>query len=611
MASTRKTPGRRPTASNPAGGFVPTAQLESLPVMLMAFDRNGRVVAWNDECRRVTGLALADLLRDGWRALFPEAGPRRRWQAEFSRRRRGPFRDWEWEVSSRSGERRVLSWSSVDGPTTGDGRAVWAAGRDVTAERRLREALRTLEQNLHVAQSVVEFGLWDFDPATGRVQWSPELERIYGLEPGAFGGKYQDFLALLHPDDRAGFERRNREMTAADLPVFEQQFRVVRPDGSVRWIQSRSLRFREADGSGRRVVGINVDVTDRQRAAETLREKDDYLEAALKSSKFVIWRQDRNLRYTWIRNPGLGLSPGDLIGRNDDEAFEAESARPLTTLKRRVLRSGRGGRQEVWVTRGGRRGCYDLIVEPQRDARGRITGIVCAASDVTERAVAQAELEQTKQQLQRLAARLQDTIEEERRSIAQDVHDQVGAMLTGMRMRLANLASRLPAGQRDTREAVQAIAAVAERALAATRDICARIQPPSLEDLGLAETCRWYLRDWSRSTGLRATGRFPRLDPEPAPEVSIDLFRTLQELLTNVARHSGGTRVRASLDRTRSAIRLRVSDDGHGFDPDSARCGLGFTGLRERAARHGGHLEIRSGPRGSTVTVTMPRKAGA
>jgi signal transduction histidine kinase len=67
--------------------------------------------------------------------------------------------------------------------------------------------------------------------------------------------------------------------------------------------------------------------------------------------------------------------------------------------------------------------------------------------------------------------------------------------------------------------------------------------------------------------------------------------------------------VRASLSVDRGAIRLRVSDDGHGFDPESARRGLGFTGLRERAARHGGCLDIRSGPRGSTVTVTLPRPA--
>jgi signal transduction histidine kinase len=274
-----------------------------------------------------------------------------------------------------------------------------------------------------------------------------------------------------------------------------------------------------------------------------------------------------------------------------------------------VLRTGRGVRQEVWVALDDRRGCYELVVEPQRDAKGRISGVVCATSDITERALAQEELEQTRQQLQRLAARLQDTIEEERRRIAQDMHDQVGAVLTGIRMGLANLAPRLPVEDCRTRDALQQIAGLAERAMSSTREICARIQPPALEDVGLAETCRWYLRDWSRSTGLRATGRFRRLEPEPAHEVSIDLFRTLQELLTNAARHSGASRVRASLSVDRGAIRLRVSDDGHGFDPESARRGLGFTGLRERAARHGGCLDIRSGPRGSTVTVTLPRPA--
>ena len=609
MASGKGTSGRHTSRGVAVHEAAVRRLLEGLPFMVLALDRAGRPAAWNGECRRVTGRSLEDLQSDGWRALFPDVPARRRWQRELAQRRKRRFRDWQWEVTTRTGERRILAWTRVAGRSPVAGWATWAVGGDVTAQAGTRAALRTLEEDLNVAQSVVAFGLWDMDPATGRVRWSKELERLYGLVPGSFGGSYQDFLAFLHPDDRAAFERRNREMEAARRPVFEQEFRIVRRDGAVRWMRSRSIRFRGAGGRPGRTVGINVDVTEQRQAEAKLRAKDEYLQVALRSSKLTVWHQDRRLRYTWITNPGLGFSPEDLVGRTDEEVLPGESARPLTQLKRKVLRTGRGVRQEVWLELGDRRGCYELVVEPQHDGKGRISGIVCASADVTERALAQEELELARQQLRRLAARLQDTIEEERRAIAQDVHDQVGAMITGIRMGLAKLAARLPAGDPGTREALRQVAELAERATTSTREICARIQPPSLEDVGLAETCRWYLRDWSRTTGLRATGRFPRLEPEPPSEISIDVFRTLQELLTNAARHSGGTRVRVSLGADRRAIRLSVDDDGRGFDPESARRGLGFTGLRERAARHGGRLDVRSGPRGSTVTMVVPRPA--
>lgn len=605
MASNKGTSGRDRNPGVATHEAAVRRLLEGLPVMVLALDRAGRAVAWNGASRRVTGRSLEDLQRKGWQALFPEARARRSWQRELARRCKGRFRDWQWEVTTGTGERRILAWTRVAGRPPVAGWATWAAGHDVTAQAGTRAALRTLEEDLSVAQSVVDFGLWELDPATGRVRWSAELERLYGLVPGSFGGSYQDFLAFLHPDDRAVFERLNHEMEAARRKVFEQEFRIVRRDGTVRWMRSRSIRFRRADGSLRRAVGINVDVTDQKQAEQALRAKDEHLQVALRSSRLAVWHQDRELRYTWITNPGLGFSAADLVGHTDVEVLPADSARGLMRLKREVLRTGRRRRQQVWIELDGRRGCFELVVAPQRDERGRISGIVCASADVTERALAQEDLEQARQQLRRLAARLQHTIEEERRAIAQDVHDQVGAMLTGIRMGLTNLATRLPAGDRRTRDALRQIAALAEQATSSTREICARIQPPALEDFGLAETCRWYLRDWSRSTGLRATGRFARLEPEPPADVSIDVFRTLQELLTNAARHSGGKRVSVSLGSDRGVIQLRVSDDGHGFDPEAARRGLGFTGLHERAARHGGRLDIRSGPRGSTVTVTL------
>lgn len=106
---------------------------------------------------------------------------------------------------------------------------------------------------------------------------------------------------------------------------------------------------------------------------------------ALRASGLLVFSQDAELRYTWVANPALGATEVDLIGRTDDEVLGAEAAAPLVAVKRRVLDSGVAERCDVWVANNGQLGCFDLVVEPERDAAGRVTGIVCAALDITQR----------------------------------------------------------------------------------------------------------------------------------------------------------------------------------------------------------------------------------
>jgi PAS domain S-box-containing protein len=464
---------------------------------------------------------------------------------------------------------------------------------------------------MRVAQRTVGFGMWDWNPATDEVRWSPELESLYGLRPGNFPGRYQDFTRFIVPGDRKRYQRELRRIMAEGESPFEVEFRICRADGEVRWISSRGVSVRGVDGEVARMIGVNFDVTDRKRAEESLKEKDEYLRVALKRSEFQIFHQDAQLRYTWVANPMLGAAREDVIGRTDQEVIGGESGRAITTIKRRALKTGRGEHHELWVSRDGRTGCFDLFVEPQRDAEGRVTGIVCAATDISARKRALQDLEEAHRSTQELAAHLTGSVEEERSALARDVHDQVGAVLTGLRLRLAALARSVPDAAIHLRSELLDAEAMTEAAMIATREICSRLRPPALEDLGLTETCRWYAKDWATSTGLKISGRFPKLREEPDESLAIDLFRVLQELLTNVAKHARAARVTVRLGEIRGALRLVVTDDGCGFAPDAAKHGFGLAGIRERARHHNGRVEIDSGPRGSTVTVTLPLRGKA
>ena len=124
-----------------------------------------------------------------------------------------------------------------------------------------------------------------------------------------------------------------------------------------------------------------------------------------------------------------------------------------------------------------------------------------------------------------------------------------------------------------------------------------------LEDLGLQETLRWFVRDWSAKTGVAATVRFAGLTAPVDGALGSTIFRMTQELLTNVARHAAASQVRVLLSAAQDGLRLHVADNGHGFDAQAPTPGFGLMGVRERARSHGGQVLVKSGSRGTVVTV--------
>jgi signal transduction histidine kinase len=186
------------------------------------------------------------------------------------------------------------------------------------------------------------------------------------------------------------------------------------------------------------------------------------------------------------------------------------------------------------------------------------------------------------------------------------VHDQLGAALTGMRMRLQALAVQVQGGVAVSAADLLALDATARATQLAARDICSQLRPPMLDDVGLLAACRWYLSDWSAQVGVAASGRFGALRCAPGARLSTDMFRVMQELLTNVARHAGARHVKLSLSGGATSLRLRVQDDGRGFVPAQATAGFGLLGLRERVRQHGGRFDLQSAASGSIATVHLP-----
>src|SRR5262245_3889656 len=158
--------------------------------------------------------------------------------------------------------------------------------------------LRESEERLRLATSSGTIGNWDWDVINGGLRWSPELYEIYGVEAGA-ARTYEDFSSRVHPDDLAAAESE-RDAAIRDHKQFEVDFRIIRPSGEIRWVSGRGKGYYDENGRVVRVVGNNIDITERIHAQEALREQEDRLRLALDASGAGSWMRDaRTGRVDW------------------------------------------------------------------------------------------------------------------------------------------------------------------------------------------------------------------------------------------------------------------------------------------------------------------------
>jgi signal transduction histidine kinase len=219
-------------------------------------------------------------------------------------------------------------------------------------------------------------------------------------------------------------------------------------------------------------------------------------------------------------------------------------------------------------------------------------------------------------ELKQLSMRLVQAQEEERRSIARELHDEVGQVLSAIGVE-AQLAERAVGRKEDASRPLVEVQQLADSALHTVRDLSQLLRPTMLDDLGLAPAVDWLLRGLARRHGVEVNlvqfgmaGRLP-------PDVEVAAFRIVQEAVTNVARHAQAAQCTVRLTAEGSWLFVDVEDDGVGFGPivvaaSGQRRGLGLLGMRERAAALGGTLVVDSAPRrGTRVSVTLPLWAGA
>jgi PAS domain S-box-containing protein len=308
----------------------------------------------------------------------------------------------------------------------------------------------------------------------------------------------------------------------------------------------------------------------------------------------------------------FGYSPQETVGLRLRDLIVPDEYR--AEAQRIAELSARGERVDIESVRrrkdGGR--FPVAIVHVPVSVPGAQMEIYALYRDITEHRQALKAVRESAKRLQSLSRRLLEVQEAERIHLARELHDEIGQILTGLRLMLRPTGDTSPEAVKNKLEQARAIV---DDLLAKVRGLSFELRPAALDELGLVPALLTLFERYTTQTGLRVDFKHHGMERRFAPEVETAAYRLVQEALTNVARHAGVAAASVRLWATPETLSLQIEDQGSGFDAEAALATLrsgGLTGMRERVVLLGGHIVIESHPgKGTEITIELPLADGA
>jgi PAS domain S-box-containing protein len=384
---------------------------------------------------------------------------------------------------------------------------------------------------------------------------------------------------------------------------------LIARDGREIPVEHSAAPIFAAEGKVIGVVLVFRDVAERRREREATAEQAALLE--LTQDAIIVTELDGTIRF-WSRGAEamLGYSKSQAAGNISHDLLRTEYPRPPDEIKAELMRVGHWEGDLIKTAQDGRRIVVYGRWALQWGKLDQLPRVLEINSDITARKRGEQSLVLQKEQLRALAERLQWVREEDRKRVARDLHDQIGQILTAIKMDMTWMTRHLPPSEGGVLARLKESIQLINDGVISVRAICSGLRPGVLDDLGLAAAIEWQASEFAARNGVRCQVSVPPVDLHLDGDRATAAFRIFQECLTNVIRHAQASSVSVSLCQEEDSILLVVEDDGIGFresDMSNSLGSLGLLGMKERAQFCGGNVRISSSPgNGTTVTIRVP-----
>ena len=597
--------------------FRHAAVIESSDDAIASGTLDGIIVSWNTGAQKIYGYTEAEAVGKPISMLVPPELPDEENKILETLKSGDRIEHFETVRVTKTGKRINVSLT-ISPIKDSTGRTVGISGiaRDITERKHAEEALRASEERLRLAQQAARIGTFEWNIQTGVNTWTPELEAMYGLPPGGFGGTQTAFENLVHVDDRAGVIKLVDAAMKSGQPT-KGEWRVVWPDGSVHWLAANWQVLMDESGQPSRVIGVNIDVTERKLADEArlevnraleaqaalLQAREELLRVFVKNVPVAVAMLDRDMRYLQVSDrwcADYSLDSSQILGRSHYEVFPDLPERWKQIHRRGLAGETLRAEEERWDRESGTNWSR-WEIRPWQNQDGVQGGILIFSEDITHR-------KQAEESLLGMSRKLIEAQEQERSRIGRELHDDIGQRLALVAVQLQQLHEDtliLPEVRSRMGEFQKQITEIADD----IQSLSHELHSAKLQYLGIAGAIRSFCQEFSEQQKVEIDFKAHDLPSPLSPDLSLCLFRVLQEALHNAAKHSGVRQFEVRLWGTSDEIHLTVKDSGAGFDREAAKesRGLGLISMEERLKVLNGALSIDSQPkRGTTIHARVP-----
>lgn len=461
--------------------------------------------------------------------------------------------------------------------------------------KRIADALEESNKKFDLISKVTHDMVWDWNLVTNEVYRNPEgWKKIFGSAERKVMNKKEDFSSRIHPDD---LERVNLTLdNAFNSPgqqLYESEFRLVRDDNSIAYIEDRGFIVRDEKGKAIRLTGASHDITDRKNKEEELKKLSLIAKETING---VVFR-DKDQKITWVNNAFTtiyGYELPEILGKTINSFLHGpETNRDAAeAVKQQLSKAETFVYEVINYTKTGNKLLVKVHVQPILNDRGDYTQSFTLITDITSQRRLEEEVEEEKIKKQKeITHAVFAAQENERSAIGRELHDNINQILGATKL-------YIDMAKKDNPNRNSYLATSSEYTLIAIEEIrklSKTLITPLINENGLVNSVKDIAEDIMLVLPINiiiTTDDFDEI--ALGNKFKLDIFRIVQEQINNTLKHAQAEKILIAFKENDGQLLVSVSDDGIGFDTTKKKSGVGFTNIRSRAELYNGIMQLAS-----------------
>lgn len=580
--------------------------LDSITDAFFAVDRDWKITYWNRQAELVVGRECREVLGRNLWDCFPEEvglGFYTRYQEAILTQTSARFESYL---------QRTGRWLEVSAFPSREGLSVYF--RDIDERKRKEQALERMNERYRLLTKATGGVVWDWDLSKGRTYYYEDNFRsVFGYDVVNDYLPYEYWVSeLLHPDDRPRIFDEIEQIIAERKDFWASEYRLKKADGTYAYVQARGFVLKDESGNVLNMIGFTEDISAHKEAEHVLQEREESYRQLFNNAPLPqVICDAKTFRFLKVNEAALrhyGYSKDEFLSLHFPDLYEAGEREKLEQYTQ-LVRSKSHSVQAEGVHRKKHGQAIKVELSAVAITYRQRAALLVTIHDVTEKRKLQERLVRLRllEQKKIMQAQMKGQ-EQERLTIGRELHDNINQQLTA-----AKLILDLARTSEDMRkELIGRCENMLQNAINEIRALSKSLVFPALYDAGLAEAVKELLATYEMTQPFALQFIYACPDHHLSQDISIMLFRIIQEQLVNISRYAEATQVTISVEQSGTVVSLRIADNGKGFDLKKKSMGIGISNIRNRVELCNGSMAIHTAEgRGCEMLIQVPLDVAA